>query len=1153
MVWVRVLLWRVKVCVTMGRGLDRTVLFGIGLVVTVLVVSAAVTYRNITRLDEDAGWVAHTHEVLDLTGDVLLTLVDAETGERGFVITGREEFLQPYNAALAQLDQRLSALKQTTIDNPRQQERIQQLDAMAGVELALLREGIDLRRKSAAAAQTFVIARKGKEQMDAIRGLVAQMEQQEQHLLEDRQRQSASTYRTALVTGVVTAAAGLVMVGAFVWLLNRSLSARHKAAAVIHEQRELFRTTLASIGDAVITTDTRGRVTFLNPVAQTLTGWKQEEAMDRPLLSVFNIVDEQTRQPAEDPASRALEKGAVIGLANHTLLIARDGSERPIDDSAAPIRSESGELTGVVLVFRDVTERRQAERTNREIVATLESLTDGFWKLDRDWRFTFVSGEAARSVGQTPADLVGRALWEAFAAVVGTDVETQYRRAVSEGVTVEFENYYEPARRWFAVRAFPTPDGGLAVLSRDITDRKQAAEAVRQSEERFRQLADAMPQIVWSARPDGNIDYLNRRWTEFTGSPQTAGNDAWGQLLHPDDAGPANERWLASLACGAPFDMEIRLLDRRSQSYRWHLVRTVAIHEDSGKVTRWFGTATDIDEQKRAEESSRFLAEASATLAAVVDYESTLRKVAGLAVPRFADWCAVDMVETDSALRRLAVVHVDPAKVKLAYDFQRRYPPDPASPHGALQVLRTGESDMMAEIPEALLVQGARDEEHRDLLRKLGLKSYMCVPIKGRGKLLGVITFVSAESGRRYTRADLAFAEELARRAAVAIENARLYTELREADRVKDEFLAMLAHELRNPLAPVRNALYVLKQPGADGTIMQQARDTAERQVQHMARLLDDLLDVSRISRGRIELRKEAIDVSAVIARAVEGVRPLIDERRHELTVSVAPDAGQVEADPTRLEQIFANLLNNGAKYTDPGGHIRVTAEREGREVVVRVKDDGIGISREMLSRVFDLFVQAERRLDRSQGGVGIGLTLVRRLVELHGGKVEAHSQGLGQGSEFVVRLPALDPKGVSQPRDAEAQGASTTQARSRRVLVVDDNEDAAESLAMLLRLEGQEVRVAFNGPAALQVAREFRPQVAFLDIGMPGMDGYELARRMRSLPLLKGVVLVAQTGWGQEDDRRRSQQAGFHEHLVKPTDPAALRSLLVSLDTLKE
>jgi PAS domain S-box-containing protein len=377
---------------------------------------------------------------------------------------------------------------------------------------------------------------------------------------------------------------------------------------------------------------------------------------------------------------------------------------------------------------------------------------------------------------------------------------------------------------------------------------------------------------------------------------------------------------------------------------------------------------------------------------------------------------------------------------------------------------------------------------------------------------------------------------------------------LREADRLKDEFLAMLAHELRNPLAPIRNALHVLRHAGADPTTAARVRDMAERQVKHMARLLDDLLDVSRISRGRIELRQEIIDVATLVQHTVEVAGPFVAERRHELTVSLPDRPLRVKGDPARLEQVLTNLLNNAAKYTEPGGKIWLTATAEGDEAVLRVRDTGVGIAPDMLPKIYDLFVQADRRLDRAPGGVGIGLTLVRRLAEMHGGRVEARSPGLGGGSEFVVRLPELGSResGIGnreKPSDLLSDSPFPTPDSPVRVLVVDDNQDAADSLALLLRLSNHEVRVAYDGPAALDLAKEFRPALAFLDIGMPGMDGYDLARLLRQQLGQEGTLLVALTGWGQEEDRKRSVAAGFDHHLVKPVEPEALREVLAGLE----
>jgi CheY-like chemotaxis protein/nitrogen-specific signal transduction histidine kinase len=367
---------------------------------------------------------------------------------------------------------------------------------------------------------------------------------------------------------------------------------------------------------------------------------------------------------------------------------------------------------------------------------------------------------------------------------------------------------------------------------------------------------------------------------------------------------------------------------------------------------------------------------------------------------------------------------------------------------------------------------------------------------------------------------------------------------LQEADRRKDEFLAMLAHELRNPLAPISNALQIMKMPGVNAEAGRRAREIMERQVQHLVRLVDDLLDVSRVMRNRIQLRKERVDLATVLTRAVETAQPLIDGHGHQLSVSVPAPPVFVEGDPVRLAQVVGNLLLNAAKYTDQAGRIWLTGERFGGEAIIRVRDTGVGIDAELLPRIFDLFTQADRSLARSQGGLGIGLTVVKHLVQMHGGSVSAGSAGPGQGSEFVIRLPALppEPRGEgTRPGDEEVRPTGP----SRRVLVVDDSGDTAESAAVLLRMLGHQVETARDGHSALQAARAFRPEVVLLDIGLPGMSGYDVARALRAEAGDGALLLVAVTGYGQDEDRRRSAEAGFDGHLVKPVDPAAIQALL--------
>lgn len=367
--------------------------------------------------------------------------------------------------------------------------------------------------------------------------------------------------------------------------------------------------------------------------------------------------------------------------------------------------------------------------------------------------------------------------------------------------------------------------------------------------------------------------------------------------------------------------------------------------------------------------------------------------------------------------------------------------------------------------------------------------------------------------------------------------------ELQQADRRKNEFLATLSHELRNPLAPVRNALQVLKLKGPSDPDMQWAREVIERQVQQMAGMVDDLLDVSRIARGKVKLDKLPVELSTIVARATETAQPLIDARKHRLTVTLPPEPVWLEADAPRLVQVVANLLTNAAKYTDVGGKIWLVAETQNEEVIVRVRDTGIGIPADLLPRVFTPFTQEERFPDRAQGGLGIGLALVRSLVDLHGGRVQALSAGRDLGSEFVIHLPAS--KGGSPQPVVKPASENSSNGPARRILVVDDNKDAAASLGMLLKLLGHDVRIANDGPGALELAAASPPEVVLLDIGLPRMDGLEVARRLRNDLGLKDALLVALTGYGQDEDRRRSQEAGFNAHLVKPVDLDELPKLL--------
>jgi signal transduction histidine kinase/DNA-binding response OmpR family regulator len=551
-----------------------------------------------------------------------------------------------------------------------------------------------------------------------------------------------------------------------------------------------------------------------------------------------------------------------------------------------------------------------------------------------------------------------------------------------------------------------------------------------------------------------------------------------------------------------------------------------------------------------AEEANRcsaFLARASAELSNSLDLEATLRALARVTIPFLADLSIACVLDEARRPRLTEWAWQDSGGATMTSSATAKPVMHPRLAKVAARVLSSGECEMFPDQSQRPDIPGGDGFFSIDPIEfgpDFDIRSALVVPLCVRDKILGCLCLALGPSGRRYGASEAAMAEDLAWRAGIAVQNAILVRNIQEADHRKDEFLAMLAHELRNPLAPIRNAVELLRLAGPSQPELERSRDLIDRQLTHLNRLVDDLLDVSRITRGKIRLQLETVDVAKAAVGAVESSRPLIELRKHEFTLSLPAEPLHAKADPARLSQIISNLLNNAAKYTEEGGRIWLTVEREDGEAVMRVRDTGAGIPTNMLPRIFEPFTQVDQSLDRSQGGLGIGLTLVRRLVEMHGGRVEALSQGVGHGSEFVVRLPAWAEAQSSFP--IRSNNAPTPKAGAgSSILVVDDNVDAANSLAMVLRLEGHEVRTARDGPTALAASQASAPDVVLLDIGLPGMDGYEVARRLRCHPDGHQMLMVAVTGYGRDEDRARSEEAGFDHHLVKPIDFDALRPLL--------
>ncbi len=827
----------------------------------------------------------------------------------------------------------------------------------------------------------------------------------------------------------------------------------------------------------------------------------------------------------------------------------------------SPLR-DSDELARARAELRqEIARREQAEealwRTREQLRLVADSAPVLLARCDRDCRYLFVNRAYAARFGLHPRDIVGRTIAE----VIGPEAFASIRPrvdAVLRGETSEFEvevPYARLGRRVMHCTYAPDADaaggvrGWVAVIV-DVTQRQEMEAALRQSESRFRQLADLMPQLAWIARPDGHIDWYNQRWYEYTGTTleQMAG---WGwQSVHdPAELPAVLERWQASIATGQPFDMVFPLRGRDGR-FRPFLTRVIPLKDEAGRILHWFGTNTDISEimateaaLRESNQALRLLTETANDLLTVDDSQQFVRQVYGrLKAPLGLDVCFNYMAVEGEPRMRL--------------DFYDGVPPEVAE---GIRHLRHGEAVCGCVAVEQRRIV-AEDIAHSAdpraaLVRGLGVQAYACHPLLVQGRFIGTLSF-GTRRRPRFSDEELGLMAAVATQVAAAMERLRLIETLRhraeqlaEADRRKDEFLAMLGHELRNPLAAIRNGLHVLALSDGDGGLVAQVQALVGRQTDNLARMVDDLLDVSRITRGTIALRKQVVDLAAAVGHAVESARPLIDSRGHALTVQLPPRPVRLEADPTRLEQVVVNLLNNAARYTPPGGTVALTAERAGDEAVIRVRDNGIGIRADLLPKVFDLFVQSEQPLDRAQGGLGIGLTLVRQVVELHGGRVEASSGGAGRGSEFTVRLPAL-PGAADGPASAGAPAADAAGGPAR-VLVVEDMEDVARSLRMLLELWGYDVRVVSDGPAALPAYRDFRPDVVLLDIGLPGMDGYEVARQIRREPGGGRPFILAVTGYGQDEDKRRAREAGFDEHMTKPIDPDELRARLAAVPGL--
>lgn len=960
----------------------------------------------------------------------------------------------------------------------------------------------------------------------------------------------------------------------------RDVTERHAADLKLQEQREWFEVTLSSIGDAVITTDVNGRVTFMNPVAEQMTGWKLAEAKGRDMPEVFKIISEETGEPAEEPVARVLATGTVIGLANHTALVDRRGQMRAIEDSAAPIRDPAGRMTGVVIVFHDVTERRRADETRLRLAAVVESSDDAILTKTLDGIISSWNEGAVRMFGYTAEEAVGQPV----TMLMPPDYVNEEPAILKRLRSGERIDHYETVRRRkdgtlldISLTVSPIRDGsgriiGASKIARDITERKRAEAALVKSAEEFRQLADSMPQIVWTAGPDGVVNYFNRRWYEFTGLAKSAPTEMeWQPVLHPEDLSNCARRWEESVRTGNSFQVECRLRNSAGE-YRWHLARALPVRNAVGGVVRWYGSATDIHEQRLTAEALREeysiveqLNVVSRALATELDLGKVVQIITDAATRIMrAQFGAFFYNRVDERGEAYTLYSLSGASRAQFDNFPMPRSTELFGPtfrgEGVVRIAdvrtdpRYGKNDPYRGMPEG----------------HLPVVSYLAAPVKSRsGEVLGGL-FLGHEQPGMFTERDERMLAAIAAQAATAMDTARLYeAELHarnaaeQASRAKDHFLAALSHELRTPLTPVLAILTSLTEDPTIPPALAKDLRTMRRNVELESRLIDDLLDLTRITRGKLELHCERVEVAQLVENALTTCQAEMQAKRLKLVRDAAAAKEVITVDEARITQVLWNLLKNAVKFTPEGGTIavrsRVGDSPDGRRVRIEIQDTGIGIERDRIDRIFEAFEQGGRSVTQQFGGLGLGLAISKAIAELHHGRVTAASEGPGRGSTFVLELPfegcgQEHATGGRPPAKPESTGSAAPfggagPKQRVRLLLVEDHADTATVLARMLARSGYDVVHAGAVSEALAIAeREMRGaglHLVISDLGLPDGTGLDMMRELSGKYGLRGVAL---SGYGMEGDREQSAAAGFARHLTKPVNVTVLRATLAEL-----
>jgi PAS domain S-box-containing protein len=849
-----------------------------------------------------------------------------------------------------------------------------------------------------------------------------------------------------------------------------------------------------SSDDAIVSKDLNGIITSWNQGAERLFGYTAEETIGRSIT----ILIPRERLSEEDLVLSRIRAGQRVEHFD-TVRCRKDGTRVDVSLTVSPIRGRDGTIVGASKIARNISERKRIEAEVRDLQSRLMGIAVASASILGSPSVAAVLSaaiDAAREV--FAAD--GYAVWR-------VDDAGHWKAEGSYGVSEAFASR--------VIAGSGAPGGPSAALTEPVAyedvSTAPALAHMREAYEREGITSIVMFPLLIRGQRSGRMVFYSRQRRQFGDIDVQVGSA------------------LANLVAAA--------------------LTTAELYQEQRKAR---------DAADHARQQASFLAEAGTALSASLDYEATLRAVARLAVPVIADWCAVDIVSEQGTLQRLAVAHVDPKKVELARTLEEKYPTDPETPGGVYQVIRTGRPVFMARIPPELVEAGARDEEHRRILRELQLTSYMSVPMTAHGRAFGAITFVSAESGREYTEADLRFAREIATRASLAVENARAYARANEASRLKDEFLATLSHELRTPLNAVLGYARMLRLGSLSGEKLKPALDIVERNATALKQIIEDVLDVSRIVAGRLRLNVQPVDLPTIARESCATLTPAAEAKGVRLETVIDAQTPPVSGDPDRLQQIVWNLLSNAIKFTPRGGKVQLRVARVNSHVEIAVSDTGRGIDPDFLPFVFDRFRQADATFSRELGGLGLGLAIVKQLSELHGGTVSAASGGPGNGATFTVRLPLMilhaeprESRDREQPRSERHPPSLEEVPRldGVHVLAVDDETDSLNLLRTVLEGAGARVSTAQSGADALDALRRLTPDVMVADVGMPGMDGLQLIRAIRQLDdQVRLTPAAALTAYARAQDRITSLASGFQMHLVKPIDPL---ELIVAVSTL--